>query len=190
MEKQILVTAFEPFGGQNVNASAETLRLLPDVISGCPVRKLLLPVVFGKAAEVALSAPADMIFLLGEAGGRTLVTPELRARNLRDARIPDNAGRQPRQEKILEGGPETYETPLPVGDLCRLMRQEGFGIGPSSDAGTYVCNDTFYLAGTQSHVPVSFLHVPAQPERAEEFARTVARFIGLAISETCPPDTV
>ncbi len=180
-EKRILITAFEPFGGAAVNTSAEILRLLPDIIVGCPVQKALLPVVFGKAADQALQYPADIIFLLGEAGGRTMVTPELRARNLRDARIPDNAGNQPRQQKILNDGPETYETPLPVEKISRLMRQEGYPIEPSPDAGAFVCNDTFYLAGMRSRVPVSFIHVPARPEQAEEFARTVERVIELAV---------
>ena len=182
MEKQILITAFEPFGGQRVNASAETLRLLPDRIAGLPVRKMLLPVVFGRAAEEALRTPADDIFLLGEAGGREKVTPELKARNLRDARIPDNAGSQPRQDPCLPGGPETYETPVPVKALCLQMQGEGFAVEPSADAGTYVCNDTFYLVGTASPAPVSFIHVPAQPERAAAFARTVTRLIELALT--------
>ena len=180
-EKRILITAFEPFGGAAVNASAEVLRLLPDIIAGCPVQKVLLPVVFGKAADQALQYPADIIFLLGEAGSRAMVTPELRARNLRDARIPDNAGNQPRQEKVLDDGPETYETPLPVEKISRLMRQEGYAVEPSPDAGTFVCNDTFYLAGMMSQAPVSFIHVPARPEQAEEFARTVKHVIELAV---------
>ena len=104
-KKQILITAFEPFGGAAVNTSAEVLRLLPDIIASCPVQKVLLPVVFGKAADQALQYPADFLFLLGEAGNRTMVTPELRAHNLRDARIPDNAANRPRQEKILYDGP-------------------------------------------------------------------------------------
>ena len=179
-KKQILITAFEPFGGAAVNTSEKVLRLLPDIIAGCPVQKVLLPVVFGKAADQALQYPADIIFLLGEAGGRIMVTPELCARNLRDARIPDNAGNQPRQEKILKDGPETYGTPLPVEEISRLMRQEGYSVEPSPDAGTFVCNDTFYLAGIRSQAPVSFIHVPAGPEQAEEFARTVKRVIELA----------
>ena len=81
----------------------------------------------------------------------------------------------------LENGPETYETPVPVEALCRQMQQEGFEIEPSQDAGAYVCNDTFYLTGLRSPAPVSFIHVPAQPDQAEAYARTVARVIELAI---------
>ena len=92
----ILISAFEPFGGHERNASAEVLRLLPETIGGYNVRKMLLPVVFGKAAQRILTAePADAVFMLGEAGGRTDVTPEIRAVNKREARIPDNEGSRP-----------------------------------------------------------------------------------------------
>ena len=79
--KKILITAFEPFGGSAVNTSAAVLEKLPEEIGGAGVEKALLPVVFGKAAEKALTCKADCIFLLGEAGGRTAVTPERRGRN-------------------------------------------------------------------------------------------------------------
>ena len=108
--KRILITAFEPFGGSLRNASAEILSLLPDEIAGCTVRKMLLPVVFGKAAEAVLRQDADAVFLLGEAGRRTAVTPELLARNIRDARIPDHEGNQPAGEEILPGSAAEYRT--------------------------------------------------------------------------------
>ena len=77
---RILVTGFEPFGGALLNTSAEVLRRLPDTIGGWQVTKAVLPVVFGRAAEEALRYAADLTVLLGEAGGRTLVTPELHAK--------------------------------------------------------------------------------------------------------------
>ena len=180
--KRILITAFEPFGGKSRNASSETLRLLPDEIAGLEVRKLLLPVVFGKAAEKALEQEADAVFLLGEAGGRSEVTPEKRAKNIRDARIPDNEGNQPNNRPVLPGGAEEYRTAVPVERIVAQMRREGYRIAVSEDAGAFVCNDTFYLVGTGSRVPVVFIHCPAEPERAREFAGAVARFIGLALS--------
>ena len=177
----ILITAFEPFGGSLINTSAEVLRLLPDTIAGHPVRKLLLPVVFGKAAETALQFPADYIFLLGEAGGRKTVTPERRAKNLRDARIPDNEGNQPKKETILSHGPAEYRTALPLDKIAAGMREDAIEI--SEDAGTFVCNDTFYLVGTGSSVPVEFIHIPAAPDQKKEYAETVKRFIELAAAD-------
>lgn len=176
----ILITAFEPFGGQTVNTSAETLGRLPERIGGHEVIKVLLPVVYGKAAEKALQHRADFIFLLGEAGGRQSVTPELKAKNLRDARIPDNDGNQPRGERILPDGLEEYHTLIPVEEIVRRMR--AYPISVSDDAGTFVCNDTFYLVGMKSKTPVEFIHVPGNPGKADEFAGTVRRFIELAIN--------
>ena len=181
--KTILVTAFEPFGERAVNASAEVLARLPERIGGCPVTRLLLPVVFGKAARKALSCPADWVFLLGEAGGRETVTPEEKAVNRRDARIPDNEGRQPREEPVCPEGPAEYRTAVPVSKIVSRMRAEGEAVAVSSDAGAYVCNDTYYLTGVGSRVPVVFIHVPAVPEKAAAYAGTVRRFIELAASQ-------
>ena len=180
---QILVTAFEPFGGRLRNASAEVLRLLPEKIGGFTVWKLMLPVAFGRAAEAVLGQQAEAVFLLGEAGGRKTVTPELKARNLRDARIPDNEGNQPRGEKILPEGPAEYHTSVSVRRIAERMRAEGLNVTASEDAGAFVCNDTFYLVGTGSRVPVDFIHCPAEPDRAEELAETVKRFLELALSD-------
>ena len=177
----ILITAFELFGGSGTNASWEVLKKLPGVLAGHPVKKLLLPVVFGKAAETALHTRADFIFLLGEAGGRKAVTPERKARNLRDARIPDNAGTQPRGQRILPQGPEEYRTVLPLEEIVSDMRDAAIAV--SEDAGAFVCNDTFYLVGVGSACPVEFIHVPAVSEHAEEYAETVRRFIEIAVNK-------
>lgn len=180
---RILITAFEPFGSASRNASAEVLRLLPDKIGGTAVRKMLLPVVFGKAAEAVLSRKADAVFLLGEAGGRTMVTPEKKAENLRNARIPDNEGNQPKGEKILPDGPEELHARIPVDRLVQQMQDEGYSVSVSEDAGAFVCNDTFYLVASGSPVPVEFIHCPARPENAADYAPVVERFIALALSE-------
>lgn len=177
----LLITAFEPFGGERLNTSSEVLGMLPEKLCGREVRKTVLPVVFGKAAEKALSLPASCIFMLGEAGGRAEVTPELKARNLRQARIPDNEGNQPRDEKILPDGPEEYRTVFPVREAVERMRSDGYRISVSEDAGTYVCNDTFYLTGIKAGVPVAFIHVPHRTEEIGELAETVRRFMELVL---------
>ena len=179
--KKILITAFEPFGGSGVNTSALVLEKLPGQIGGYTVEKVLLPVVFGKAAEAVPRCPADAVFLLGEAGGREAVTPERRGRNLRNTRMPDNEGNQPEQEKILPDAPEEYLTAFPLEEMIARMQAEGYGISLSEDAGTYVCNDTYFLTGMRNTAPVQFIHVPAKPEQAGAYARTVERLIGLCL---------
>ena len=182
--KRILITAFEPFGGKTVNASAAVQKDLPERIGGFEVQKAVLPVVLGKAGKTALEiingADFAMVFLLGEAG-RDTVTPEIRARNLRSARIPDNEGNQPQEEKIRENGPGEYFTAVPAEKIVRRMQAEGYEISVSEDAGTFVCNDTFYLVGTGSAMPVEFIHVPVN--LTERSAETVRQFMELAISE-------
>ena len=175
----ILITAFEPFGGKRVNASAAALREIPDRISDHAVRKTVLPVVFGKAGKIAVDAATDcaFIFLLGEAD-RTVVTPETTAKNIRSARILDNEGNQPRDEVIAPGAPD-YHTTVPVKEIVEQMKREGYEIEVSDDAGSFVCNDTFYLVGTNTSVPVVFIHAPEN----KSAAGTVQRFIELAVSE-------
>ncbi len=186
--KEILITAFEPFGGKARNASAEALRLLPEQIGEYGIRKMLLPVEFGRAAEQVLRQEADAVFLLGEAGGRSVVTPEIRAKNVRDARIPDNAGRQPAGEEILPGGPAEYRTPVAVRRITARMREEGYAAEVSEDAGAFVCNDTYYSAGTGLRVPVVFIHCPGEEDGAAEYAATIRRFIEIAMGEETAVD--
>lgn len=205
----ILITAFEPFGGSQTNTSAEVLKRLPDTISGHHIEKVLLPVVFGKAASRVLQFQADAIFLLGEAGRRDKVTPERKARNLRDARIPDNEGNQPKREAIFpcpassiglwkdidcikqrdwEGRPQEFDQYCTFLPLDRIVAQmQDYPISVSEDAGAFVCNDTFYLVGMQSKVPVEFIHVPAVPDQAHVYAETVKRFIEIALDWSVGP---
>ncbi len=180
--ENILITAFEPFGGRQSNTSGEVLRMLPEHIGGCRVKKMLLPVVFGLAAKQVLKEAADAVFLLGEAGGRNTVTPEIQAVNRREARICDNEGNQPRGEEIISGGPARYLTGVPVRHIVKRMQEEGCSINASEDAGTYVCNDTFYSVGLGRPEPVVFIHCPAETDGAAAYAETVRRFIEIAVS--------
>ena len=186
MKQEILVTAFEPFEGRKRNASAEVLRLLPDAIGAYRIRKMLLPVVFGRAAELVLQQPAEAVFLLGEAGNRSTVTPEIRAVNLRDARIPDNSGYKPERGEIVPGGPAEYRTDVPVSRIVERMKEEGCPIEVSEDAGTFVCNDTFYCVGTKRSGPVAFIHCPGDADKAADYAKTIRRFIEIAMEQSSP----
>ena len=188
--KKILITAFEPFGDRDINASGAVLWNLPDRIGEYVVFKKVLPVVFGKAAEDVFAGTSDdllhgqdaddyaFIFLLGEAG-RGTVTPETTARNIRTARILDNEGNAPVDQRISSSGPEYYHTAVPVEEIVGSMKVEGYEIEASHDAGTFVCNDTFYLVGVRSQVPVDFIHVPVAASEAA--TDTVKRFIELAV---------
>ena len=163
---RILVTAFEPFGGDSVNPTQLVLEALPDHIAGARVEKLLLPVEFRRAAEMALEAASlicpDCVICLGQAGGRGAVTPELYGRNLMNARIPDNAGYQPAGLPIVKGGPDELMSRLPVWRIIAHIRREGLPAEISFSAGEYVCNSLLYsvLYGLHESVRAGFIHVP------------------------------
>ncbi|MBQ6514105.1 MAG: pyroglutamyl-peptidase I [Clostridia bacterium] len=158
----IIVTGFEPFGGETLNASWEAVKGL----SG--VRKILLPVSFRRAAamirDIASSRP-DAILCVGEAGGRNKISVERVAMNLMDARIPDNDGYQPVDVKIREGGPAAYFSGLPTRAMAEAMENAEL----SYTAGTYVCNAVFYtmMDAVKDTIPAGFIHVPRAMETPE-----------------------
>lgn len=169
---RILVTGFDPFGGEKMNASWEAVRCLPDRIGEHEIYKRQIPTVFGNAAEQAMkfaeSIGAEVILCVGQAGGRTGVTPERIGINMRSARIPDNAGNQPLEEPVVAGGPDGLFATVPVAEMTRAIQEAGLPGAVSNSAGTFVCNDTLYTLlyryqGTG--VRVGFIHVPRLPEQ-------------------------
>lgn len=170
---KVLVTGFEPFGGDAVNASWEAVRLLPALVGGeLELVALELPVEFGRAARIAADAVArelpDAVVCTGVAAGRARVTPELVGINHRCARIPDNAGAQPRREPVVPGGPDAYFSTLPVYEMAEAACAAGVPAAVSYSAGTYCCNDLLYamchLAACEyPSMRVGFVHVPATP---------------------------
>ena len=180
-EKRLLVTGFEPFGGETVNPAWEAVSRLPDEIGPYRLEKLRLPVVFGAAGEAALAAAArlrpDAVVCVGQAGGRAGITPELIAVNLRWARVPDNAGNAPMDEPVVPGGPDGLFSTLPVRAMAARVSAMGLPASVSYSAGTYVCNDLMYavlhhFAGTG--VRAGFVHVPFLPEQAKEGVPSMA----------------
>lgn len=115
---KILVTGFDPFGGETVNPAYEAVKLLPDTIAGAQIIKLQVPTRFSLSCTVLEAAVnehrPDAVICVGQAGGRSAITPERVAINLADASIPDNAGDQPVDEPIRKDGAPAYFTSLPV----------------------------------------------------------------------------
>ncbi len=166
-EKHLLITGFEPFGGEQVNPSWEAVQRLPDRVGRYRLHKLQIPTVFGLAAqrvlEAALELRPQMILCIGQAGGREAVTPERVAINLQDAKIPDNLGSQPVDTPVLPGGPAAYFSTVPVKTMAEAICAAGLPARVSNTAGTFVCNDTLYRLlhhfGGQN-TRVGFIHVP------------------------------
>ena len=180
-KKKLLITGFDPFGGETVNPSWEAVRLLPEEIGACRLTKLQIPTVFGRAAETVLAASEklqpDVILCIGQAGGRSGVTPEVVAINLREARLPDNAGTQPTDVPVVENGPAAYFATVPVRAMVKAVNDAGISAALSYSAGTFVCNDVLYSLlhhyhGTQTRV--GFIHIPFLPEQAKENVAAMA----------------
>ena len=173
--KKLLITGFEPFGGENINPSWEAVLRLGDEIGGYALTKRCLPVVFGKAAEIVLDAARelcpDAILCVGQAGGRSAITPELVGINLRNGNIPDNNGNQPRDEEIIAGGDKAYFSTLPVRKMAEAVNAAGISSQVSYSAGAYVCNDVLYsiLAHFEStKTRAAFVHIPYCKEQNKE----------------------
>ena len=171
---RILVTGFEPFGGQSVNPSWEVARGLQGLeLVGAQVFAVQLPCVFAQALPAMNQALAqhrpDIVLALGQAEGRCDLSLERVAVNVQDARIPDNAGQQPIDVPVIQGGPAAYFSTLPIKSLVAGLKAAGFPASVSQTAGTFVCNQVFYglrhaLVGQSVHS--GFMHLPLLPEQA------------------------
>ncbi|KRM71196.1 pyroglutamyl-peptidase I [Lacticaseibacillus brantae] len=171
---KILVTGFDPFGSDQMNPAIEAVKQLPDTIAGATIIKLEIPTVFNRSAEVVREAIAvnhpDYVLNIGQAGGRTAVTPERIAINLDDGRIPDNAGYQPLGAPIQTNGQTAYFTQLPVKAMVKAIRAAGVPAAVSNTAGTYVCNHIMYQVQYMREqefpfIKAGFIHIPYLPEQ-------------------------
>lgn len=169
--KKLLITGFDPFDGRSVNPSWAAVERLPDRIGDFELCKLMIPTVYDIAAQTvvqtALQMGADAIICVGQAGGRDAVTPERIAVNIRDARIPDNAGIRYSGEKVCEDGPAAYFSTLPVEKMAQAIRNIGIPAAVSNTAGTFVCNDVLYTVLHRTDLPACFIHVPYLPEQGQ-----------------------
>ena len=171
---KILVTGFDPFGGETVNPALEAVKSLPSEIHGAEVHWVAIPTVFYKAAEVLETAivryQPDAVLCIGQAGGRASLTPERVAINQDDARIPDNQGNQPIDTPIRQDGQAAYFSTLPIKAMVQAIKEEGLPATVSNTAGTFVCNhlmyQALYLADKKfPNMRAGFMHIPYMTEQ-------------------------
>ena len=171
---KILVTGFDPFGGEKVNPALEAVKSLPSEIHGAEIHWVEIPTVFYKAAEVLETAivrfQPDAVLCIGQAGGRASLTPERVAINQDDARIPDNQGNQPIDTPIRLDGQAAYFSTLPIKAMVQAIKEEGLPATVSNTAGTFVCNhlmyQALYLADKKfPNMRAGFMHIPYMTEQ-------------------------
>ena len=173
---KIIVTGFDPFGGETINPSIECVKALPE-IEGVELIRLELPTVFKESAkrlnEVINDVKPDAVLSVGQAGGRAGITMERIAINVDDARIPDNISQQPIDEAIQLDGEAAYFTTLPIKRIVKAIREAGISAEVSNSAGTFVCNHIMYqalFAATKADKPfkAGFMHIPFIPEQTTD----------------------
>lgn len=177
--RRILVTGFEPFGGETINPSWEVVKQLEGmIIDDCRVVTRQLPCVFGESLTV-LNAAIDelnpaVVIAVGQAGGRVDITVERVGINVDDARIPDNRGQQPIDVAIVPDGPAAWFSSLPIKAMVAAMREKGIPASVSQTAGTFVCNHVMYgllhKIGENAEMKGGFIHIPYLPEQAAAHA--------------------
>ena len=171
---KILVTGFDPFGGEKVNPALEAVKSLPYEINGAELHWAVIPTVFYKSAEVLeaeiVRYQPDVVLCIGQAGGRAGLTPERVAINQDDARIPDNQGNQPIDTPIRLDGEAAYFSTLPIKAMVQAINEVGLPATVSNTAGTFVCNhlmyQALYLADKKfPHMRAGFMHIPYMIEQ-------------------------
>lgn len=174
---KILITGFDPFGGESINPALEAVNLLSNKIGNAEVIKLQIPTVFNKSLEVIEKAikehMPDIIISIGQAGGRFGITPERISINIDDARIKDNEDNQPVDVKVAEKGENAYFSTLPIKSMVQAMIKEGIPSSISNSAGTFVCNHVMYgvlyMINTKyKNIKGGFIHVPYIPAQVAE----------------------
>jgi pyroglutamyl-peptidase len=188
-----LVTAFEPFGGESLNASLEAVRRLPPRAGRLEIATAVLPTSYARslpALEAAIArAEPELVLAVGQAGGRAALCVERVAINLQDAEIADNDGARPVDAAVIAGGPAAYLSTLPVRAAVAALHAAELPAQLSMSAGTFVCNHVFYglmhLAATgKRRFRAGFLHVPRlqeQPGAPSMTAEDIARGIVIVL---------
>jgi pyroglutamyl-peptidase len=174
--KKVLLTGFDPFGGEAINPAIESVRKLEgEVIEDHEVVALEVSTVFDKSIQELKNAIDEvkpgLVICVGQAGGRAHISVERIAINVNDARIPDNAGNQPVDTPVIEAGPAAYWSTLPIKAMVEALKNKGIPAMVSQTAGTFVCNHIFYglmheLHTKQTLVRGGFIHIPFLPEQA------------------------
>lgn len=166
---KVLITGFDPFGGEKINPAWEAVKGIKDIIEGAKIIKLEIPTVFNKSIEKVKEAmeleKPDIVLCIGQAGGRYDMTVERVAINVDDARIEDNEGNQPIDIPVFEDGENAYFSNLPIKAMVEEIKGQGIPASISNSAGTFVCNHIMYgvlyhINKTYKNMRGGFIHVP------------------------------
>lgn len=170
----VLVTGFDPFGGEKINPAIESVKKLPDEIAGAQIIKLEIPTVCHHSLKIIDEAikkhDPDVVLSIGQAGGRSDITVERIGINIDDCRIHDNAGQQIIDEPVFKDGPAAYFVNIPIKAMVAKIQEHGIPASVSNSAGTFVCNHVTY--GVRHIIETKypgkrsgFIHIPFLPQQ-------------------------
>lgn len=170
---KILLTGFDPFGDDKINPSIELVKKVDGKIGNAQIFKLEIPTVFKKSGQILeeniKKIRPDVILCIGQAGGRSAISVERIAINIDDARIFDNSGEKPIDEKLRDDGENAYFSNLPIKKIVEEIKKENIPAEISNSAGTFVCNhlmyEALYLAKKYKNIRAGFIHIPYLPEQ-------------------------
>ena len=174
---KVLITGFDKFGGESINPSSLCVNSLPDVIDNIEIKKITLPTIFKDSSQVLeeniKSFSPNIVICVGQAGGRSKITPERIAINIDDARIPDNTGNSPIDEAIRKDGENAYFSTLPIKAIVDELNKNNIPSAISNTAGTFVCNHIMYEALYLSskkypNIKAGFIHIPYIEEQVKD----------------------
>lgn len=197
----VLVTGFDPFGGDEINPSWQAVQALHGSrVAGHRIVAAQLPTVFGQSLDVLLGLLAEhqpvLAICTGQAGGRPAISLERVAININDARIADNARAQPVDTPVVPGGPAAYFSSLPIKAMLAALEGAGIRAEVSQTAGTFVCNHVFYglmheiaSRGEFAGVRGGLIHVPWLPEQGQPSMPVDEIATGLEVAIRCALET-
>ena len=174
---KVLITGFDKFGGESINPSSLCVNSLPDVIDNIEIKKITLPTVFKDSSRILeeniKSFSPNIVICIGQAGGRSKITPERIAINIDDARIPDNIGNSPIDEAIRKDGENAYFSTLPIKAIVDELNKNNIPSAISNTAGTFVCNHIMYEAlyitsKNYPNIKAGFIHIPYIEEQIKD----------------------
>lgn len=162
----VLLTAFEPFGNDEVNSSGIVLDMIKEKCGANEIRKTVLPVIYEKAFSTLLKSTYELspeyIICMGQAGGRKKISVEKIAININSSDTPDNDGNIRKDLLIDKYGQTAYMTDIPADAMIEACPETA---ALSYSAGTFVCNDIFYRLlhhreEGRINPKIGFIHLP------------------------------
>lgn len=202
---RVLITGFDPFGGEPVNPALEAVMRLPGRIGGHEIVARALPTAFHRSLGVLSGAVRevrpDVLIAVGQAGGRSEISIERVAINVDDAPMLDNDGQSPTDQPIAPDGPAAYFSTLPIKAMVQALTTAGIPAEVSNTAGTFVCNHVLYgalhlAARERPAMRAGFIHIPFLPEQIARHPgqpsmalETVVAGLTLAIDVACAGPT-